>query len=98
MAATSNPLQELLTERDVARLLKVSVATIRRRRLLRQPPYPVRIGASVRYTPDSIATFVADAQTGRKRQGAGSATEPNRPRGPQAGRIDTVVPNIGPAK
>jgi hypothetical protein len=64
MAETNNPLQELLTERDVARLLKVSVGTIRRRRLLRQPPHPVRIGGSVRYTPNSIAALLADLETG----------------------------------
>lgn len=67
MAGTSNLLQELLTEFDVARLLKVSVATIRRRRLLRQPPHPVRIGSSVRYTPDSIASFVVESQTGGRK-------------------------------
>jgi predicted DNA-binding transcriptional regulator AlpA len=64
MAETNNPLQELLTERDVARLLKVSVGTIRRRRLLRQPPHPVRIGGSVRYTANSIAALLAELQTG----------------------------------
>jgi hypothetical protein len=64
MAGTNNPLQELLTERDVARLLKVSIGTIRRRRLLRQPPYPVRIGGSVRYTPNSILALLAGSQTG----------------------------------
>jgi len=68
MATANNSLETLLTEHDVARLLKVSVATIRRRRLLRQPPYPVRIGSSVRYTPDSIFTFLAESQTGGRKQ------------------------------
>ena len=58
----STQLQELLTEHEVARLLRGLVATLRRRRLLRQPPYPVRIGASVRYTQESIAAFVDDCQ------------------------------------
>ena len=58
MAAVNNSLQELLTERDVARLLKLSVGTIRRRRLLHQAPYPVRIGSSVRYTSESITTLI----------------------------------------
>ena len=62
MAATNTQLQELLTEHEVARLLKISVATLRRRRLLRQAPDPVRIGASVRYTQQSIAAFVDDCQ------------------------------------
>ena len=66
MVTASNALQELLTEHDVARILKVSVATIRRRRLLRQPPYPLRIGASVRYTPSSITAFLAESEAKSK--------------------------------
>lgn len=54
----NNTLKELLTEHEVARLLKVSVSTIRRRRLLRQPPDWVKIGASVRYHPASIAALI----------------------------------------
>ena len=59
MISTSltSTLEELLTEHDVARLLKVSVATIRRRRLLRQPPVWVKIGASVRYKPAAVAAL-----------------------------------------
>jgi predicted DNA-binding transcriptional regulator AlpA len=68
MILTSHPLQELLNENDVARILKVSVATIRRRRLLRQAPHPVKIGASVRYTPESIARLLAESQTGGEKQ------------------------------
>jgi hypothetical protein len=62
MAATSSPLQELLTEREVARLLKVSVATIRRRRLLRQPPTWLKIGALVRYRREAIQLLIAGAE------------------------------------
>jgi hypothetical protein len=62
MAATSNPLQELLTERDVARLLKVSVATIRRRRLMRQPPTWLKIGALVRYRREAINRLIEGAE------------------------------------
>jgi len=54
----STTLQELLTEREVARLLKVSIATIRRRRLLRQPPNWVKIGASVRYRQTDITALI----------------------------------------
>lgn len=51
-------LETLLTEYEVARLLKVSVATIRRRRLLRQSPEWIKIGASVRYAPESIKKLI----------------------------------------
>ena len=59
MANENNALEPLLDEREVANLLKVSVATIRRRRLFRQPPDFVKIGASVRYRRDSVARLIA---------------------------------------
>jgi hypothetical protein len=58
MTAESNSLETLMTEHDVARVLKVSVATIRRRRLLRQPPDWVKIGASVRYRPEAVNRLI----------------------------------------
>ena len=64
MAAVTNPLQELLTERDVARVTGLSVASVRRWRLLRQGPKYIKIGAAVRYTPESIREFVATRPTG----------------------------------
>lgn len=55
---TMGTIETLLTEREVAELLRVSVSTIRRRRLFRQPPHPVKIGASVRYTRSSIERLI----------------------------------------
>jgi hypothetical protein len=48
----------LWNEHEVARYLNVSVATIRRRRLLGQPPDFVKIGSAVRYTADSIRRLI----------------------------------------
>jgi predicted DNA-binding transcriptional regulator AlpA len=62
MANTNNPLETLLNEHQVAELLKVSVATIRRRRLLRQPPDFVKIGASVRYRCGAIQRLIESAE------------------------------------
>jgi predicted DNA-binding transcriptional regulator AlpA len=62
MATASNTHETLLTERQVAELLNVSVATIRRRRLFRQPPEFVKIGASVRYTRASIQKLIESGQ------------------------------------
>jgi predicted DNA-binding transcriptional regulator AlpA len=62
MANTNNSLETLLTEHQVAELLKVSVATIRRRRLLRQPPDFVKIGASVRYRREAIQRLIEGAE------------------------------------
>lgn len=61
------PVETLLTEHDVANLLNVSVATIRRRRLFCQPPEFIKIGASVRYRPESIKRLIetAESSTGR---------------------------------
>lgn len=53
-----NSVETLLTEREVAQRLKVSVATIRRRRLFRQPPEWIKIGASVRYRPEAVERLI----------------------------------------
>jgi predicted DNA-binding transcriptional regulator AlpA len=62
MANQNNPLESLLTEHQVSELVKVSVATIRRRRLLRQPPDFVKIGASVRYRREAIQRLIESAE------------------------------------
>lgn len=62
MTNKSDSLQDLLTEHEVAKLLKVSVATIRRRRLFRQPPDFVKIGASVRYRREAIQRLIDSAE------------------------------------
>lgn len=58
MANDNNALEALLNEQQVAEILKVSVATIRRRRLFRQPPDFVKIGASVRYRREAIQRLI----------------------------------------
>lgn len=62
MANTNIQLETLFTEHQVAELLKVSVATIRRRRLFRQPPDFVKIGASVRYRREAIQRLIESAE------------------------------------
>jgi len=62
MANANTQLETLLTEHQVAELLKVSVATIRRRRLLRQPPDFVKIGASVRYRREAIQRLIESGE------------------------------------
>ena len=58
MTPANKVLEELLTEHDVARITGLSVATMRRRRLLRQPPLYKKLGAAVRYHPDDVATWI----------------------------------------
>jgi predicted DNA-binding transcriptional regulator AlpA len=69
--AVSHPFEKLLTEGEVAKILSVSVATIRRRRFLRQPPVWIKIGASVRYTHQSISAFLGSLPSGGGRQAEG---------------------------
>ena len=62
MTNANNAIESLLTEQEVAKLLKVSVATIRRRRLFRQPPEFLKIGASVRYRREAIQRLIEAAE------------------------------------
>ncbi len=58
MEATNNAIQSLLNEYDVARVTGLSVASVRRWRLLRQGPRYVKIGAAVRYRPEDLAAWI----------------------------------------
>lgn len=51
-------LESLLDEKDVSRLLKRSLASIRRDRLMRKGVPYVRIGGCVRYTPQALREFL----------------------------------------
>ena len=64
MATTSDSLQELLAERDVARITGLSVASVRRWRLLRQGPRYLKIGAAVRYKPEDISAWLESRPSG----------------------------------
>ncbi len=68
MAPTSNPQQELLTERDVARITGLSVASVRRWRLLRQGPKYLKIGAAVRYRAEDISMWLKSCPAGGGQQ------------------------------
>ena len=61
MEAVPNQLVQLLNEHAVAQLLGVSVATVRRWRLLRQGPTFIRVGAaSVRYRQEDVRAFLEE--------------------------------------
>jgi predicted DNA-binding transcriptional regulator AlpA len=64
MATTSSSLQELLTERDVARVTGLSVASVRRWRLFRQGPKYLKIGAAVRYRIEDVRAWLETRPTG----------------------------------
>lgn len=60
--AAEQTIEPLLTEKEVARLLNVSVATIRRRRLAQQPPEWIKLNGSVRYRPETIRRFISERE------------------------------------
>jgi predicted DNA-binding transcriptional regulator AlpA len=64
MATASNNLEALLNERDVSRITGLSVASIRRWRLLRQGPKYLKVGAAVRYRPEDVSAWLESRPTG----------------------------------
>ena len=55
----------LLTRRDVAELVRLSVRTIERLDEEGEGPAAIRIGKSIRYAPDSIARWL-ESRSGRR--------------------------------
>jgi predicted DNA-binding transcriptional regulator AlpA len=64
MATANSTLETLLNEHDVARITGLSVASVRRWRLLRQGPKYLKIGASVRYKPEDISAWLESRPSG----------------------------------
>jgi predicted DNA-binding transcriptional regulator AlpA len=63
MEATSNSLQQLLTEHDVSRITGLSVSSVRRWRLLNIGPRATKIGAAVRYKPEDLKAWLDSRPT-----------------------------------
>lgn len=57
-------METLLNEHDVAGICKLSLATIRRMRLLSTGPKYLKIGAAVRYRRDDLASWLGSRPTG----------------------------------
>jgi predicted DNA-binding transcriptional regulator AlpA len=64
MATANNNLETFLNEHDVARITGLSVASVRRWRLLRQGPKYLKIGAAVRYRPEDVNAWLNSRPTG----------------------------------
>jgi predicted DNA-binding transcriptional regulator AlpA len=64
MATANNTLETLLNEHDVARITGLSVASVRRWRLLRQGPKYLKIGAAVRYKSEDISAWLESRPSG----------------------------------
>jgi len=67
-SVANEPLQSLLNEHDVARITGMSLASVRRWRLLSQGPKFLKIGAAVRYKPEDIAAWLESRPSGGEEQ------------------------------
>lgn len=57
-------LSSLLNEKDVSHITGLSLASVRRWRLLRQGPRYIKIGAAVRYRPQDVVAWLASRPAG----------------------------------
>jgi predicted DNA-binding transcriptional regulator AlpA len=71
MGTTPSSLIQLLNEHQVAELLGVSVATMRRWRLLRQGPPFLKVGALCRYRMADVSAWLESRPSGGGHEGAG---------------------------
>jgi predicted DNA-binding transcriptional regulator AlpA len=63
MAVASNAIEPLLNEYDVARITGLSVASIRRYRLLKIGPRATKLMSSVRYKPEDLKAWLDSRPT-----------------------------------
>jgi predicted DNA-binding transcriptional regulator AlpA len=64
MATTNNTLETLLNEHDVARVTGLSVASVRRWRLLRQGPRFIKLNSAVRYRAEDLKAWLDSRPAG----------------------------------
>ena len=57
-------LPALLNEHEVAHVIGMSLASVRRWRLLRQGPRYFKIGAACRYKPEDVSAWLESRPTG----------------------------------
>jgi predicted DNA-binding transcriptional regulator AlpA len=64
MSKNHSAFERLINDHEVAAMVGVSVATVRRWRLLRSGPRYLRIGVLIRYRPESIRQWLDARPTG----------------------------------
>ena len=68
MTNANNSLEALLTEKDVARLTGLSLASVRRWRLLRQGPKFLKLNSAVRYRAEDLKAWLESRPSGGEQQ------------------------------
>jgi predicted DNA-binding transcriptional regulator AlpA len=68
MGTIHNVIERLLNEHDVARITGLSVASVRRWRLLRQGPRFLKLGSAVRYKAEDVSAWLASRPSGGGQQ------------------------------
>jgi len=64
MGTGHNRIEDLLNEHDVARITGLSVASVRRWRLMKQGPRYLKLGSAVRYRSADIAAWLESRPRG----------------------------------
>jgi predicted DNA-binding transcriptional regulator AlpA len=64
MQPETTPICGLMNEGQVAQMLGISVASLRRWRLLRKGPKYVKLGSAVRYPANDVNAWIATRPTG----------------------------------
>ena len=57
-------MEDFLTEKEVAKQIRVSLASLRRWRLVQRGPRFVKVGALVRYRPEDLQQWMETLPTG----------------------------------
>jgi predicted DNA-binding transcriptional regulator AlpA len=83
MGAVHNAIENLLNEHDVARIIGLSVASVRRWRVLRQGPKYIKIGQAVRYRRRDVAAWIENSSA--HEPGSNNCAETRRE------RVDVVL-------
>ena len=67
MTTENNGIPALLNEHEVARITGLSVASVRRWRLLQQGPKYIKIGSAVRYRAEDVRAWLETRPVGGER-------------------------------
>ena len=67
MTTENNGIPALLNEHEVARISGLSVASVRRWRLLQQGPKYIKIGSAVRYRTEDVRAWLDTRPVGGER-------------------------------